>query len=154
MRATFLFACAWTMVSCSDVCGSDEPAAAERLLQFKADVFFDDATGFGASALRDETTFRALWEHHAETYDIGAVPEVDFGTSQVAIVQWSCDGCTPEPTCAEVQSVTVVDGTSVFAVGGCPPVAGDNCDYSILAAEVWRTDITPVEFCQYSNCSK
>lgn len=153
MRATFLFACAWTMVSCSDVCGSDEPAAAERLLQFPGEDFFDGSAGVGATAIRDEATFRALWEHHAVTYDMGTVPEVDFATSQVVIVQWRCNGCNADAVaCTAVESVTLVDGAAVFSVPHCGE--GSDCDYSIFPSEVWRTDITPVELCTYARCSK
>jgi hypothetical protein len=150
MRAIWILACPLNIISCSDVCGSGEPAQAERLLKFNADVFFDESSGFGASAIRDVDAFEAMWEHQAETYDIGGVPKVDFATSQVVVVQWSCEGCPAEPSCAEVQTVTTLNDTTIFSVGGCG--GGSPCDYTILASEVWRTDITHVDLCEYRQC--
>jgi hypothetical protein len=144
-----LLAASALLASCSKVCGSDEPAAAERLLQFDSDVIFDDSIGIGAGTIRDAAIFEARWEHLAETYDIGPVPEVDFTTSQVAVVQSRCHEGDPGPNCAEVLSVTVVEDTTVFRVCGS---ADFDCPYCRYVSEVWRTDITPVEACEDEEC--
>lgn len=151
-RATVLLAAAMLLVSCSEVCGSDEPAKAERLLQFTSDVVFDDTLmSDSAGTIRDAATFEARWELLAETYDIGPVPEVDFATSQVAVAQSTCHEASRGPNCAEVLSVTVVEGTTVFRVCGS---ANFDCPSCLFVSEVWRTDITPVELCVDEECRK